>query len=121
VPGKKKHTTGVGQEINRMLPKRRLRTTVETDTQCCGSGYGAFLILGSGTGFFRIPDFGSQPHNSERAFQQFFGLKNTLNFFVNWLKFFLYLYEDSIIFNLVKFIAKKLIFPPPFMLLLDPG
>ncbi len=82
-------------------------------SKCCGSasGIGAFFTPGSGIGFSRISDPGTQTHIM-RA----------------WIGsiLFLYLFINEIIVTFVIFVATKkvdqLIFPPPLLLLLlDPG
>jgi hypothetical protein len=48
------------------------------EKQCCGSGSSAFLTPGSGIGFFRIPDLGSQTHIF-KSLVTIFRVKSSIN------------------------------------------
>ncbi len=90
-------------------------------------GSGAFLTPGSGIGFFRIPDLGSQTHAFESLMTIFLGRK----FYVILCElaqiFFLKQLKINIIYNFVIFVATKkvgqqIFFHPDLLLLfLDPG
>ncbi len=69
-------------------------------------GSGAFLTPGSGKGFFRIPDLGSQTHIFESLMTIFLSKKfyKSLKIGTN---FFLQHFKNKIILNFVKFVATK--------------
>ena len=78
--------------------------------QCYGSGSGALLTPGpgSGRGFFRVPNLGSRiptPYFLELS-DKFLG-KNFYNSFKTGPNFFVQHLKNKIIFNFVKFVATK--------------
>jgi hypothetical protein len=94
-------------------------------------GSGAFLTPGpgSGIGFFRVPDLGSQTHIFKSLVINFW-VKNSIifHFFENWPKFFSSAFQNKIIFNFVKFVATKKMYvnkfffhPSLLLLFLDSG
>ena len=114
----RRHTLGPAQHPLPILPASppfppgfnvRVRVTTTFFFHFCSvadsdPGSVAFLTPGSGIGFFRIPDLGSQDHICKSFFDNFFGKK-----FYNSLKigqnFFLQHFKAKIIYNFVKFVA----------------
>jgi hypothetical protein len=69
-------------------------------------GSDAFLTPGSGIGFFRISDPGSQTHIFE-SFVTIFLCKKFYNSLKIGPTFFLQLFKNKIIYNFMKFVATK--------------
>ncbi len=92
-------------------------------------GSGAFLTPGSGSGigFLRIPDLGSQTHIFESLVSDNILGKKFYNSLRIGPNFFLQHFKNKIIFNYVIFVATKkgmatnFFHPSLLLLLLDPG